>query len=81
MEGGCGWDIIANSMLDSAAGDVAVAFGDFRRGYTIVDRTGMSLIRDEVTQKRKAVVEFTWNRWNTGKVTLEETIKLLRTKA
>lgn len=70
--------VLANSMPDVAAGAYAVAFGDFRRGYTIIDRTGMSVIRDEVTQKKKAIVEFTMNRWNTGRVTLEEPIKLLR---
>lgn len=72
--------VLSNSMPDVAAGAIAIAFGDFRSGYTIVDRTGMSVIRDEVTQKRKAIVEFTMNRWNTGQVTLEEPIKLLRVK-
>jgi len=70
--------VLANSMPDVAAGAYAVAFGDFRRGYTIVDRTGTSVIRDEFAQKRKAIVEFTLNRWNTGRVTLPEAIKLLR---
>ncbi len=70
--------VLANSMPDEGTDTFPVAFGDFRRGYTIVDRTGMSVIRDEVTQKRKAIVEFTMNRWNTGQVTLEEPIKLLK---
>lgn len=70
--------ILANSMPDVAAGAFAMAFGDFRRGYTIVDRTGMSVIRDEVTQKRRRIVEFTFSRWNTAQVTLQEPIKLLR---
>lgn len=72
--------VIANSMADVSAGNEAVAFGDFRRAYTIIDRTGFSVIRDEVTQKRKAIVEFTINRWNTGQVTLQEPIKLLTIK-
>jgi HK97 family phage major capsid protein len=55
-----------------------MAFGDFRRGYTIVDRTGMSIIRDEYTLKKLAKVEFTMNRWNTGAVTLSDAIKLLK---
>ena len=70
--------LIANSMPDIAAGAFSIAFGDFRRGYTIVDRTGMSVVRDEFTLKKRAIVEFTMNRWNTGQVTLEEAIKLLR---
>ena len=73
--------ILANSMPDVSAGNFAVAFGDFRRGYTIVDRTGMTVVRDEFTEKRKGIVEFTMNRWNTGQVTLEEPIKLLQIKA
>lgn len=73
--------ILANSMPDIAGSAFAVAFGDFRRGYTIVDRTGMSVVRDEFTLKKRAIVEFTMNRWNTGQVTLEEPIKLLKIKA
>jgi HK97 family phage major capsid protein len=67
--------VLANSMQDDgSAGNRPVAFGDFRRGYLIVDRTGVSVIRDDLTQKRRAVVEFTINRWNTGKVVLAEAI-------
>lgn len=73
--------ILANSMPDVAADAYPVAFGDFRRGYTIVDRMGMSVIRDELTLKKKAIVEFTMNRWNTGQVTLLEPIKLLHVDA
>ncbi len=73
--------IIAEDMPDIASNAIAVAFGDFTRGYTIIDRTGMAVIRDEVTQKRKAIVEFTLQRWNTGQVTLPEAIKLLKVLA
>lgn len=73
--------LIANDMADIASNSISVAFGDFARGYTIVDRTGLAVIRDEVTQKKKAIVEFTLQRWNTGRVTLPEAIKLLKTKA
>lgn len=73
--------ILANSMPDETGNALSVAFGDFRRGYTIVDRTGMTVIRDEITQKKKAIVEFTWARWNTGLVVLPEAIKLLKVKA
>ena len=55
-----------------------VAFGDFLRGYTIVDRTGMNVVRDEFTMKRKAIIEFTLNRWNYGQVVLPEAITLLK---
>lgn len=73
--------LIANDMPDIASATIPVAFGDFKRGYTIVDRTGLAVIRDEVTQKKKAIVEFTLQRWNTGRVTLPEAIKLLKLKA
>lgn len=73
--------LIAEDMPDIASAAIPVAFGDFARGYTIVDRTGMAVIRDEVTQKKKAIVEFTLQRWNTGQVTLPEAIKLLKVKA
>ena len=71
--------LIAEDMPDIANGSKSVAFGDFMRGYTIVDRTGLSVVRDEFTQKKKAIVEFTLNRWNTGQVTLPEAIKILTT--
>lgn len=73
--------LIAEDMPDIASNTIPVAFGDFARGYTIIDRTGMGVIRDDITQKKKAIVEFTLQRWNTGQVTLPEAIKLLKVKA
>lgn len=73
--------MIAEDMPDIAANSKSIAFGDFLRGYTIVDRTGLSVVRDELTMKKKAIVEFTLNRWNTGQVTLPEAIKIITTKA
>jgi HK97 family phage major capsid protein len=70
--------VIMEDMPDIADNAFPIAFGDFLRGYTIVDRTGMSVIRDEFTQKKKAIIEFTMNRWNYGQVTLPEAIKLLK---
>jgi len=71
--------LIAEAMPNIAANSKSIAFGDFLRGYTIVDRTGLSVIRDELTLKKKSIVEFTLNRWNTGQVTLPEAIKILTT--
>ena len=70
--------ILADSMADSTTALVPLAFGDFRRGYTIVDRTGLTMIRDELTLKKRGIIEFTFNRWNTGQVTLGEAITQLR---
>lgn len=63
------------------AGEFPVACGDFRRGYHIFDRTDMSVVRDEVTRKRQAVIEWTFNRWNTGQVMIPEAIKVIRVKS
>lgn len=73
--------LLANDMPDMAANSLSIAFGDFLRGYSIIDRTGVAVIRDEFAQKRKAIIEFTINRWTTGQVTLPEAITLLKTKA
>lgn len=73
--------LLANDMPDIASNSLSIAFGDFQRGYTIIDRTGISVIRDELTRKKEAIIEFTINRWTTGQVTLPEAIQLLKTKA
>jgi HK97 family phage major capsid protein len=73
--------ILLNSMPDIAATARPLVFADFRRGYTIVDRTGISVIRDEFTLKKRGMVEFTMNRWNTGQVTLAEPIRILAINA
>lgn len=70
--------VLANDMPDIADGTLPVAFGDFRRGYLIIDRTGMQVIRDNVTRKQEAIIEFTMNRWNTAQVVLAEAIKVLK---
>jgi HK97 family phage major capsid protein len=38
-------------MPDIAAGNTPIAFGDFRRGYLIVDRMGVNVLRDPFTAK------------------------------
>ncbi|MEX5600708.1 phage major capsid protein [Pseudophaeobacter sp. C1-32P7] len=38
-------------MPDVAASALPIAFGDFRRGYLIVDRTGVRVLRDPFTNK------------------------------
>jgi len=44
---------------DYGTGSYAVVFGDFRAGYQIVDRRGITLIRDAITQKGKVLFYFT----------------------
>jgi HK97 family phage major capsid protein len=41
----------AEDMPDVAASSLSVAFGDFRRGYLIVDRQGVRVLRDPFTAK------------------------------
>lgn len=73
--------VLSNSMDDIAAGNYPVGVGDFRRGYTITDRTSMEVIRDELTLASTASIKFTFLRWNTGQVTLPEAITLIKIAA
>ena len=43
--------IEAEDMPDIAANALSIAFGDFNRGYLIVDRAGVSVLRDPYTAK------------------------------
>lgn len=72
---------LSPDMPDVANNATPIAVGDWRRGYQIVDRTAISVVRDDYTQKRKAIVEFTIHRWLTGQPVLPEAIKLLKVKA
>jgi HK97 family phage major capsid protein len=59
-------------------GDLPIAFGDFRRGYWIVDRLAMQTLRDPYTQAGNGNIRF-WGRKRVGgQVVLPEAIKLLR---
>jgi HK97 family phage major capsid protein len=73
--------VIMQDMAVFANASISVAFGDFRRGYRIIDFIGMEMIRDEFTNKKKAIIEVTFHRWNTGQVILPEAIVLLLTKS
>ena len=41
----------SENMPDVAANSLAVAFGDFQRGYLIVDRVGIRVLRDPYSAK------------------------------
>ena len=47
------WDIvcICEDMPDIGAGETPIAFGDFKRGYTIVDSGGVHMLRDPYSAK------------------------------
>lgn len=58
-------------------GDLIV-YADFRRGYQIVDRAALTVVRDEFAKKRQAIIEVTLHRYVTGIVTMPEAFHLLR---
>lgn len=64
-------------MPNAAANARAVAYGDFRRGYTWVDRIAMELLRDPYTQAAGGKVRYIMRKRVGGKVTLGEAIKVL----
>jgi HK97 family phage major capsid protein len=68
-------------MDDVAAGKLPIAYGDFQRGYRIVDHTAMSVIRDELTLAREGKVAWVFIRRVGGQVVLDEAIKLLEVTA
>jgi len=64
-----------------AANAYAVAFGNFRIGYTIADRLQMSILRDPYSKKLSGAVEFTVRKRVGGQVVQAEAIKVLQIKA
>lgn len=69
----------ADMQANGVAGNLAVAFGDFKEGYQIVDRQAISLLRDPYTGK--PFVLFYFRKRVGGGVINFEAIKLLKIKA
>lgn len=67
----------AEDMPALGAGSLSVAFGDFNEAYTIVDRLGITLLRDNLTSK--PMIKFYNRRRVGGDVVNFEAVKLLRT--
>jgi HK97 family phage major capsid protein len=63
-------------MPDIAANAFAIAFGDFRSGYLVVDRTGVRILRDPYSAK-PYVLFYTTKRVGGG-VQDFEAIKLIK---
>lgn len=61
------------------AGALPIAFGDFAEGYTIVDRPGVKMIRDDVTTKGQ--VKFYAYRRVGGGLANSDAVKLLKIAA
>lgn len=67
---------VDDNMPDIAAGAHAIAFGDFKRAYTIVNRTGTTLIRDNITAK--GTTKFNFRRRSGGGVRNFEAFKTMK---
>lgn len=65
-------------MPNEAAGTFPVAYGDFRRGYTMLDRIAMEMLRDPYTQATGGQVRFIFRKRTGGKVTLAEAMRKLK---
>lgn len=65
-------------MPNEGAGTYPIAFGDFRRGYTLVDRIAMEMLRDPYTQATGGNIRFIFRRRVGGQVTLAEAIRKLK---
>lgn len=66
----------SSAFIDMDDYDVAdgypVLFADMIRFYQIVDRADVTIIRDEYTRKKEAIVEYTMNKWCFGKPKIKE---------
>lgn len=71
--------VFMDDMAAVAANSLSVAYGDFRRGYTILDRLGLRVVRDNITQP--GFVNFHVFRRVGGAVTSFDSWKILKTKA
>lgn len=68
--------VVDDNMADVAANSLSIAYGNFQRGYTIVDRRGVAVIRDNVT--KKGVTKYHISKRVGGGITNFEAIKLMK---
>lgn len=80
LTGAPGWNIMGSQVLeavdmpDVAAGTFPVLFGDFRKGYVIVDRIAIAILRDPFTQAASGAVRFHARKRVGGQVVMAEAI-------
>jgi len=65
-------------MPNEAAGAYPIAYGDWRRAYTMVDRISMEMLRDPYTQATAGTIRFIFRRRGGGKVVLSEAFRKLK---
>lgn len=68
-------------MPSEGAGLYPIAYGDFARAYTLVDRIAMEMLRDPYTQATSGNVRFIFRRRIGGRVVLAEAIRKLKCSA
>ena len=66
----------AEDMPSKAANSLSIAFGNFKRGYTVVDRIGTRMLRDPYTNK--PYVGFYTTKRVGGAVVNSEAIKVVK---
>jgi HK97 family phage major capsid protein len=71
----------ATDMPNAAQDASMIAFGDFRRGYMIVDRIALAVLRDPFTQATTGNVRYIARRRVGGQVIMPEAIVKLTQKA
>ncbi|MGK9199018.1 phage major capsid protein [Sinorhizobium meliloti] len=68
-------------MPSEGAGTYPIAYGDFAKAYTLVDRIQMSMLRDPYTQATSGNIRFLFRRRLGGQVVLAEAIRKLKCAA
>lgn len=68
----------AADVADAASGAKSVIFGDYRRGYMIVDRVALSVLRDPFSQAASGNVRYLARRRVGGEVVLAEAMRVLK---
>jgi HK97 family phage major capsid protein len=72
---------LATDMPNVSAGTKPIAFGDFARAYTIVDRVNISILRDNMTQATSGNIRYIARKRFGGTVVLPEAIQLQNVSA
>jgi HK97 family phage major capsid protein len=68
--------VLATDMPDIGGSAKPIAFGDFSRAYTIVDRVNLSVMRDPYSQATSGNIRYVARRRVGGTVVLPEAIRL-----
>jgi HK97 family phage major capsid protein len=66
------------NMPNIGADAYPIMFGDFKRGYQIVDRLALAILRDPFTYARKNLVEFVGRKRVGGQVKQAEALAKLK---